>query len=72
MISRVSNLKDLIEDYEILLNEAEEMSEAWQHGDCDQQAASDPGLQYQMDMEIEKKYAEIVKQCEEIVNKEKN
>ncbi len=66
MSSFISELKDLIEEYETLVIEARDMSEAWNSEDESNRACSDPGLQYELDMKIEAKTEEIIKACKEI------
>ena len=55
----IIKLKYLIEEYESLCEEAEQMNEAWNSNDPLWAAENDPGLQYEKEQEIEKKYEEI-------------
>ena len=59
MDENIRKLKWLIEEYEELCNEAEEMSEDWENGSECAAAMSDPSDQYMKGMEIEEKYNEI-------------
>jgi len=49
----------LIEEYDSLREELDDMSDAWEHGDECDQAENDPGLQFEKEMEVEFKYKEI-------------
>jgi hypothetical protein len=55
----IRKLKWLIEEYEDLCNEAEEMREDWENGSECAAAMSNPRDQYMKGMEIEEKYNEI-------------
>lgn len=59
MNENIRKLKWLIEEYEELCNEAEQMSEDWENGSPEVAAMSDPSDQYMKGQEIEEKYNEI-------------
>jgi len=59
MNESIRKLKWLIEEYEELCNEAEQMSENWNSDDPFLAAMSDPSDQYMKGQEIEEKYNEI-------------
>jgi hypothetical protein len=59
MNENIRKLKWLIEEYEELCNEAEQMSEDWENGSPESAAMSDPSDQYVKEKEIEEKYNEI-------------
>lgn len=59
MNENIKKLKWLIEEYEELCSEAEQMSEDWENGSPEAAAMSDPSDQFMKWQEIEKKYDEI-------------
>lgn len=59
MNENIRKLKRLIEEYEELCNEAEQMDEDWENGSPEAAAMSDPSDQYMKGQEIEEKYNEI-------------
>lgn len=59
MNENIKKLKWLIEEYEELCSEAEQMSEDWENGSPESAAMSDPSDQYMKGEEIEEKYNEI-------------
>jgi hypothetical protein len=59
MNENIKKLKWLIEEYEELCDEAEQMSEDWKNGSPEAAAMSDPSDQYIKGQEIEEKYNEI-------------
>lgn len=59
MNENIRKLKWLIEEYEELCNEADEMREDWENGSPEAAAMSDPSDQYMKGLEIEEKYNEI-------------
>ena len=59
MNENIKKLKWLIEEYEELCNEAEQMSEDWEDGSPEVAAMSDPSDQYMKGKEIDEKYNEI-------------
>lgn len=59
MNENIRKLKWLIEEYEELWNESEEMWEDWENGSPESAAMSDPSDQYMKGLEIQEKYNEI-------------
>lgn len=59
MNENIRKLKWLIEEYEELCNEAEQMSEDWGNGSPEVASMSDPSDQYMKGQEIGEKYNEI-------------
>ncbi len=59
MNENIRKLKWLIEEYEELCSEAEQMSDDWNNGSPEVAAMSDPSDQYMKGQEIEEKYNEI-------------
>lgn len=59
MNENIRKLKWLIEEYEELCSEAEQMSEDWENASPEVAAMSDPSDQYMKGEEIEEKYNEI-------------
>lgn len=55
----IRKAKFLIEEYEELNREAEEMSEDWEHGSPEAAAMSDPSDQYMKGIELNNKFEEI-------------
>ena len=52
----IYNLKSLIRDYEELAEELANMIDNWNDGD----PTSDPGLQYEKELEMDKAYNKII------------
>jgi len=59
MNETIRKAKALIDEYEELDAESEEMSNDWEHGSPEAAATSDPSDQYMKGMEIEAKFEEI-------------
>jgi len=55
----IQNLKNLIDEYDELYQELEDMTDDWENGSPEAAAMSDPSDQYMKGQEIEEKYAEI-------------
>lgn len=66
MNSRFRELRDLIDEYEELVEESSDMYDAWNSDDEYAMAENDPGLQFEKDEEIADKYEEIVELCKTI------
>lgn len=62
MNQKISKLKYLIEEYEDLYQELDDMSEAWENGSPEDAAMADPSDQYLKGEELQEKYNEI-KDC---------
>lgn len=63
MNDKIQELKDLIEEYDNLINELDDMSDTWECRDECDRAENDPGLQFGKEMELEIKFDEIKKFC---------
>jgi len=59
MMTEFYEVRELLEEIEELERELEYMSDAWDGDDPCEAAASDPGLQYEKEEEIESKIEEL-------------
>ena len=66
MNERIKELKTLIEELEEIDERSLNMSISWNSGDDYDMAENDPGLQYELDMERERKVVEIKNICRRI------
>ena len=59
-IDKLRKLKYLIEEYEELDDEADQMIEDWEHGDPGNAAMSDPSDQFVKGQEMDRKWDQIM------------
>lgn len=66
MNEKISDLKNLILEYEELSQELEQMNHDWDYGSPEEAAMADPSDQFMKEQELEQKYYEIKEFMEEL------